>query len=38
MRIDMFPDAMRKILDCLGLFSRSPPVAPAFHDLDVDGA
>jgi hypothetical protein len=27
------PDATRKILDCLGLPSRAPPLAPAFHNL-----
>jgi hypothetical protein len=26
-------DAIRKILDCLGLPSRSPPVAPAVSDI-----
>jgi len=27
------PDAIRKILDCLALPSRAPPVAPAASDL-----
>jgi hypothetical protein len=30
------PDAIRKILDCLGLPSRPPPIAPAAPDCDTD--
>lgn len=28
------PDAIRKILDCLGLPSKPPPIAPAEQDSD----
>jgi len=28
------PDAIRKILDCLGLPSRPPPIAQALPDID----
>jgi hypothetical protein len=30
------PEAIRKILDCLGLPSRPPPIAPAALEGDVD--
>jgi hypothetical protein len=30
------PDAIAKILDCLGLPSRPPPIAPALPDRDTD--
>jgi hypothetical protein len=28
------PDAIQKILDCLGLPSRPPPIANADHEID----
>jgi len=31
------PDAIRRILDCLGLPSRSPPMAGARPDRDMEG-
>jgi len=30
------PDAIRKILACLGLPTRAPPIAPAIPDTDID--
>jgi hypothetical protein len=31
------PEAIRKILDCLGLPPNPLPIARVSHDLDVDG-
>jgi len=30
------PEAIRKILECLGLTSRPPPISPASPDRDID--
>jgi len=30
------PEAIRKILECLGLPSRPPPISPAAPDRDID--